>query len=130
MTATDMSELQVNTLDGRKGLKGAALKAKDDAAALMHQHVEPLVGQAMTFAGDVRRRAGDTVNAGVTKAREKPFITAAAALGVGLCIGAALALTLRRPASQMGGNLRELTGGLKTRASDWTDQLRGKLKRH
>jgi hypothetical protein len=135
MTATDLSDYDPLEFDARDGkatkLKDTARKVKQTAAAL-RERAEPMIGQARTYAGAARQRIDGAVQTVADKAREKPATSALAILGVGIVIGAALAIALRRPASSLSENLRSygggLSDGLKTRTSGWTDQIREALR--
>ena len=99
----------------------------------MRGRVEPVVDQARVYAAGARQRLNGAVRTVTDKAREKPATSAMAILGVGILVGAVLAITLRRPASALGGTLRSYGDGLgetvRTRASGWTDQVRNALRR-
>lgn len=136
MTATDLSDYDLDQLDPRdaKALraKQAARKMKDGTGSIIRDRVEPMVDQALTYAGAARERLGGAVRTVADKAREKPATSALAILGVGILVGAVLAITLRRPATTLGGTLRDYGGGLgdsiKSRATGLSGQIRDALR--
>lgn len=104
---------------------GRNRRALDKAAGVIKTHASDVQTRAQDLAEEARAYADRTAGqlsalsrSAVERAREKPAVSALAILGVGVAIGAALALTLRQPA-----------GKLAASAIDEATRLRGRLRR-
>lgn len=121
MTATNLEEFTASSLDsGRKqakSLKASMKKAGAGAADAAHQRLDPLIDSARDYASRAGGQLRTFGRSAADRAMEKPGLSAAAILGVGLVAGVALAAALRRPAS-----------GWAETAMEQADRLRGRLR--
>jgi hypothetical protein len=81
------------------------VKAKlKDQAGKVQSRAEDLAENARVYAEDALGQLNSFSRTAVAKAQEKPATSALVILGVGIAVGAILALSLRQPASALADN--------------------------
>lgn len=114
MTSTD---IDTRSAEGRAraALRDVRNKVRD-SAGMMRAKVGDLSGDARSYANVGLQRAEAMSRSAIEAARARPATSALAIFGVGLALGAVLALTLRKPTERLGQS-----------ALDGTQRLRRKV---
>ncbi|CAN5208515.1 hypothetical protein BH11PSE2_BH11PSE2_07040 [soil metagenome] len=99
-----MSEFELSDYDGgngaargREAISQAKTKLKQSASA-MHERVDDVTETARAYADKALGQLSAFSRSAVEAAKERPATSALTILGVGVLVGAALALVLQRPA--------------------------------
>jgi hypothetical protein len=97
---TDYPQTDGQPLD--QGRSFGRVKAKlRERASTVQARASDLAENARVYAEDAMGQLNTLGRTAVAKAKEKPAVSALAILGVGIALGAILALSLRRPATSL-----------------------------
>ncbi len=103
---SDLNEFgETETRRGAARLEEAAARLKD-GAGMMQARVGDFADEARAYAGRAATQLSSLSRTAVDKAKERPATSAVVLLGVGIAVGAILALALREPALDGATRLR------------------------
>lgn len=115
MTATDLNAY-LNKSKARKTMDDAAVQLRAKAGAVQAK-IDELSEDSRAYAERALSQVSDLGRSALEKAKDRPALSALTVFGVGVALGAILALALRSPAERMTDS-----------ALDGAQRLRSKLK--
>jgi hypothetical protein len=113
---TDYPSLEGQAPDQRRSFGAVKTKLKD-GAGMIQSRAEELAESARVYAEDALGQLNSFGRTTVARAQEKPATSALVILGVGIAVGAILALSLRQPVSRLSDSALDGATRLRRRLS-------------